>query len=225
MKKILLMLFLAGTVSAGFAQDSVKTKLKNRQAEDLKLSEKQTTELREINKSYMQRMQDLRKNEGLAKADKQKQLETLNTERTGKIKAVLSAEQFDKWQSNREKTMARAESYKHKKDGRHGKGMPLNDDAVKALGLTDAQSAELKTINKDFMAKAGELRKKSELTKEQRHEQMKSLNTARLDKIKATLGNEKYQQYDAWAKQEKEKYKSMKKKDGMKKKKGATENL
>ncbi|WP_343703571.1 hypothetical protein, partial [Chitinophaga sp.] len=227
-KKILLFMFLAGVTTMGYAQDA-KTKLKSKQVADLKLDEKQDKELQQINRSYIKSAQEVRKNDALSKEEKTKQLEALSTARHDKIKSVLNAEQFDKWQNNREKTMARADAYKtkrHKKDGRrHGE---RSEETAKALGLTDAQGQELQSINKDFMAKAGELRKNTSLTKEQRHEQMKSLNSARLEKIKLALGNDQYQKYDAWRKKEREHYKSMHKKAGMEmkmKKKDATDNL
>lgn len=233
MKKILLFIFLAGTASMSFAQDSLRTKLKSKQAADLKLDDKQNKELQQINRSYMKSTLDIRKNEGLGKEDKTKQLEALNAERTSKIKSVLSPEQFSKWQENREKTMARAETYKekrHKKEGRAGKHKRTDnsEEAVKALGLTDAQGQELKTINKDFVAKASGLRANTDLSKEQRHEQMKSLNAERLEKIKLALGNDRYMKYDEWRRKEKDRYKSMRKRDSIQmkmKKKDASDNL
>ncbi|WP_119078794.1 hypothetical protein [Chitinophaga alhagiae] len=229
MKKILLFMFLAGVTTMSYAQDSLRTKLKSKQVADLKLDEKQNKELQQINKSYIKSSQEVRTNTALSKEEKTKQLEALGAAREDKIKSVLNADQFEKWQNNRERTMARAEAYKakrYKKDGRkHGE---RGEDMVKALGLTDAQGQELKNINKDFMAKAGELRKNSSLSREQRHEQMKSLNSARLEKIKLALGNEQYQKYDEWRKKERDHYKSMRKKAGMEtkmKKKEATDNL
>lgn len=231
MKKILLFIFLAGTVSMSYAQDSSKTKLKSKQVADLKLDDKQSKEVQQINRSFMKSSMDIRNNNALSQEDKRKQQETLNAERTGKIKSVLNADQFAQWQSNREKTMARAEAYKekrHRKDGQKGTRGQNSEEMVKALGLTDTQDQELKNINKDFMTRAGALKNKADLTKEQRHAQMKSLNEERLGKIKTALGDEQYAKYDEWRKKEKAQYRSMKKKDGLQmkmKKKEATNNL
>ncbi|RPE09611.1 hypothetical protein EGT74_21780 [Chitinophaga lutea] len=227
MKQLLLLIFLAATtVSAGYAQDSAKTRLKNRQVQDLKLDENQGNQLRDINKSYMQSAQEIRKNEALSKEDRKKQLDALNTERAGRIKSVLSAEQFEKYQQNREKSMARADAYsekRHKKEGR-GKGRP-SEEMKQSLGLTDAQGQELQNINKDFMARMKELKNNESLSKEQRHEQLKSLNEARKDKIKLALGNETFQKYHDWHRKEMGHHKAMRKRDELRKKKDTTDKL
>ncbi len=226
MKQLFLIIFLAGAVSVGYAQDGAKSKVKTRQVEDLKLDEKQENQVRDINKSYMQSAQDIRKNEALSKEDRKKQLDALHTERVGKIKSVLSPEQFEKYQQNREKSMERADDYKekrHKKEGR-GKGAPT-EEMKKQVGLTDAQGQELQSINRDFMARMKELKNNESLSKEQRHEQLKSLNEARKDKIKLALGNETFQKYNDWHRREMGHHKAMRKRDDLRRKKDSTDRL
>ncbi|MGX5819436.1 hypothetical protein ACWKWU_14630 [Chitinophaga lutea] len=226
MKKIALFIFLALAAHTGFAQDSLKTKWKDKQMADLKLDDKQSKDIREINKAYLDKMQGMRK---LNPDQKKAKLEALQADRDAKIKSVLNEEQYAKWQANREKSHARTAEYKtkqHRKEG--GKKLESREDAVKALGLTDAQGQQLKSINQEFMSKLKALRDQPELTKEKRQEQMKSLNEERLGKIKLALGDTQYQKYNQWREQERAQFKSMRKKNGMEekmKKKEAADKL
>ncbi|RPD40818.1 hypothetical protein EG028_12365 [Chitinophaga barathri] len=211
------MIFLALAVHTGYAQDSVKTKMKVRPNADLKLSDKQSLALQDINKSYMQSTQDIRKNKSLSKEDQKTKLDALQAERSGKIKEVLDAEQYAKWQQNREQMMAKADRYKHR-SGKKGKSP--REVPAKELGFTDSQVEELKAINKEYMAKGMALRG---LDKDEKKTKMKALKDERQQKIKTALGDENYGKYETW---EKERMKGMK--EGMKdrkKKAPAAENL
>lgn len=197
------MLFLImGAVSTGFAQE--KTKMKP--LEDLKLTEQQDKQVKDINRTYINSTQEIRKNEALNKTDKKNKLDALKTERDEKLKSVLNADQFAKLQSNR------AASGELMKDGRK-KGMHKKNDAeaLKEIGLSETEGQELKSINKDFRSKAVALRENSGMTKEQRQQEMKKLDDERLTRIKTTLGEEKYARYDEWKKKEREQIRVMRK--------------
>lgn len=202
MKRLLLLIFLTGAVHAGFAQE--KTKIKP--VEDLKLTEQQDKQVKDINRSYINSTQEIRKNKALSKADKKTKLDALGTDRTEKLKSVLDADQFAKWQSNRASTGERF------KDA-HRKGMHKKNDAetLKEIGLSDADGEELKSINKDFKSKAVALKDNSGLSREQKQQEMKKLNDERLTRIKTTLGEEKYARYDEHRKKEREKIRSLRK--------------
>lgn len=210
MKQTLLLIFLAFAAHSGFAQDSARTKKYIRPNADLKLNEKQSQAMQDINKSYMESVQDIRKNKSLSREDQKTKLDALQTERSGKIKEVLDADQYAKWQQNREQTMARAGHYKHKA-GRKGKRP--HEMPAKELGFTDQQSQELKAINKEYMTKAMALKG---LDKEEKKAKIKALKDERQQKIKTALGDENYGKYEAW---EKERAKEWK--EGMKKRKKA----
>lgn len=197
------MLFLImGAVSTGFAQE--KTKMKP--LEDLKLTEQQDKQVKDINRTYINSTQEIRKDEALNKTDKKNKLDALKTERDEKLKSVLNADQFAKLQSNR------AASGERMKDGRK-KGMHKKNDAeaLKEIGLSETEGQELKSINKDFRSKAVALRENSGMTKEQRQQEMKKLDDERLTRIKTTLGEEKYARYDEWKKKEREQIRVMRK--------------
>lgn len=188
-------------VSSGFAQEK-----KIKPLEDLKLTEQQDKQVKDINRAYINSTQDIRKDGALNKTDKKAKLDALKADRDEKLKSVLNADQFAKLQSNRAATGERM------KDGRK-KGLHKKNDAaaLKEIGLSETEGQELKSINKDFKSKAVALRENSGMTKEQRHQEMKKLNDERLTRIKTTLGEEKYARYDQWKKKERDQIRAMRK--------------
>jgi hypothetical protein len=188
-------------VSSGFAQEK-----KIKPLEDLKLTEQQDKQVKDINRAYINSTQDIRKDGALNKTDKKAKLDALKADRDEKLKSVLNADQFAKLQSNRATTGERM------KDGRK-KGLHKKNDAaaLKEIGLSETEGQELKSINKDFKSKAVALRENSGMTKEQRQDEMKKLNDERLTRIKTTLGEEKYARYDQWKKKERDQIRAMRK--------------
>lgn len=200
MKKLLLLAFFAGSVSLGYAQ----TKPSN----DLKLSEQQSQKLKDINKSFLNTAQDIRKNDALSKEDKKAKLESLQADRTGQIKSVLDAGQFEQWQKNQSANKEKMADLMEKRKGKEGKKgagrMKDHSDAtIKELGLTEKQGADLKSINMEYAAKAKELKDKTDLTQEQKKEQAKALKAERSAKLKTSLGDAQYEKYEALRKEAK----------------------
>ena len=205
MKQTLLLIFLVWAAHAGFAQDSAKTRIKTRPNADLKLNEKQTQAVQEINKTYMENDQDIRRNKNLSQADRKTKMDALQTERSGRLKEVLDAEQYAQWQQNRERMTARADRYKQRSAR---KGKSPRELPAKELGLTDGQQQELKAINKEFMTKAMALKG---LDKEEKRTKIKALKDERKQQIKTALGDESFRKYEAW-----EKERARSRKEGMK---------
>lgn len=200
MKKLFLLAFLAGSVSLGYAQTAPSN--------DLKLSEQQSQKLKDINKSFLNSTQEIRKNDALSKEDKKAKLESLQADRTTQIKSVLDAGQFEKWQQNQAANKEKMASIMEKrkgKEGRKGAGRMKDhsDAAIKELGLNEKQGEDLKAINKEYAAKAMELKGKTDLTAEQKKEQAKALKAERSAKLKASLGDAQYEKYEAMRKEAK----------------------
>ncbi len=197
MKKLLLLAFLAGSVSLGYAQ--------TKPANDLKLSEQQSQKLKDINKSFLASTQDIRKNDALSKEDKKAKIESLQADRTGQIKSVLDAGQFEQWQKNQSANKEKMADLMEKRKGKEGKkgagGRDHSDATIKELGLTEKQGADLKSINKEYAGKAMELKNKTDLTKEEKKEQAKALKAERSAKLKASLGDAQYEKYEAMRKE------------------------
>lgn len=200
MRQLLLLVFLAGSVSLGYAQ--------TKPAADLKLSEQQTKKLQDINKSFLSSTQEIRKNDALSKEDKKAKLETLQADRTGQIKTVLDAGQFEQWQKNQSASKEKMAGIMEKRKGKEGRKGDMkmkdhSDETIKALGLNEKQSADLKSLNKEYAAKAKELKDNKDLTKEQKKEQVKALKTERSAKLKTSLGDAQYEKYEALRKEHK----------------------
>ncbi|MRG46185.1 hypothetical protein GFS24_13770 [Chitinophaga sp. SYP-B3965] len=193
MKRILLLAFLAGSVSLGYAQ--------TKPASDLKLSEQQSKKLQDINRSYMASTSEIRKNDALSKEEKKAKVENLQADRTGQIKTVLDASQFEQWQKNQSASKEKMANLMEKRKGKEGKKggrmKDNSDETIKELGLTEKQGEDLKSINKEFAAKAMELKGKTDLTKEQKKEQAKALKAERSAKLKTSLGDAQYEKYEA----------------------------
>lgn len=198
MRQLLLLVFLAGSVSLGYAQ--------TKPAADLKLSEQQSKKVQDINKSFLSSTQQIRKNDALSKEDKKAKLETLQADRTGQIKTVLDAGQFEQWQKNQSANKQHMAGMMEKRKGKEGKKGQMkdhSDETIKALSLTEKQGADLKSINKDFATKAKELKDNKDLTKEQKKEQVKTLKAERSAKLKTSLGDAQYEKYEALKKENK----------------------
>ncbi len=225
MKQFVWMVLLSGTVSLANAQEKPAPNA------DLKLSEQQTTQVRDINKTYIDGLKELRKNEALSKEDRKAKHDALSTSRKDQLKSVLDKDQYAKWEENQKRFAERKSRYhgKHGKKGEFAKGgkegmrerrkghHDRSEAAVKALGLTEKQSVDLKAINKEYMTKAMALK---DADKAERREKFKSLHTERDAKVKLALGDEKFSQYNEWRQKERMQHRHSRK-DGMHKKKPA----
>jgi hypothetical protein len=95
-------------------------------------------------------------------------------------------------------------SYMEKRKGKEGKkGAGSMKDHSKELGLNEKQAEDLKSINMEYAAKAKELKGKTDLTKEQKMEQVKALKAERSAKLKTSLGDAQYEKYEAMRKEAK----------------------
>ncbi|WP_126246813.1 hypothetical protein [Chitinophaga rhizosphaerae] len=222
MKQIVWMVLLTGSVSLANAQDKPAAKA------DLKLTEQQSAKIRDINKSYMDGLKELRSNESLSKEDRKSKSDALRSTRQDQIKTVLDKDQFAKWEENQQLLADRKGRHHGKsgKDGKFGKEGKMarrhhdrTQEAVKALGLSEKQSADLKAINKEYMDKAMALK---DADKSERKGKIKSLHNERLEKVKLALGDEKFTQYKEWRAKERMQHKSGMRKKGMMQKKAAT---
>lgn len=92
-------------------------------AEELGLSADQKTKMQELNKEFAPKMKALREDTTLSKEDKMAKAKALNEERSTKVKAILTAEQFEKWQKMQQKHRGPG--------GPRGEGKPPGDKPEK----------------------------------------------------------------------------------------------
>lgn len=67
-------------------------------AEKLGLSDEQKERIKPILRSEMEKMRQLRRDDALSRTEKLKKFQSLHEEITPKLKSILTAEQFEKWQ-------------------------------------------------------------------------------------------------------------------------------
>ena len=92
-------------------------------AEELGLSAEQKTQMGDLMKEFGPKMQAIRQDTTLSKEDKMAKAKALNEERSTKVKAILTAEQFEKWQKMQQKHRGPG--------GPRGEGKPPGDKPEK----------------------------------------------------------------------------------------------
>lgn len=76
--------------------------------------------------------------------------------------------------------------------------------AFKEIGLTDEQVEKVKAVADEASKKNNEVRKNESLSDDQKKEQMKANNDEKNQKIKEIMGEDKYKQFNAIRKKQKE---------------------
>jgi Spy/CpxP family protein refolding chaperone len=99
-------------IPAGFAQDATNTPPAgsppgpgmrgrmnfDRLAEQLNLTDDQKPKVKEILANQMQQMRDLRQDDSLSADDRRAKMKSIREDTNTKLKGVLTADQFQKWQ-------------------------------------------------------------------------------------------------------------------------------
>ena len=139
MKKVaMLFVFILAFVANTFAQtDAVaaplttekmskqdrKAKMKQH-ADELGLSAEQKTKMKEIGQSFKGKMKAIKSDAALTKDQKKVQAGEVAKQHEADVKALLSAEQFTKWQVKAKERRAKMKEFRGKKGGKKGD----NDD-------------------------------------------------------------------------------------------------
>jgi Spy/CpxP family protein refolding chaperone len=76
--------------------------------------------------------------------------------------------------------------------------------AFKEIGLTDEDIQKVKAVMDETSKKNGEVRKNETMSDDRKKEQMKANNDEKNQKIKEIMGEEKYKQFNAIRKKQKE---------------------
>jgi protein CpxP len=99
-------LFITGFAFASHAQEATHSRQERKEQiikakEELSLSEEQQKKWNDIDEDFKTQIKTIRKNEGLDKEEKKKQLRSLSKEKMEKINAVLTTDQREKWNQMR----------------------------------------------------------------------------------------------------------------------------
>ena len=186
MKKLIsglvMMLAIALTVSA---QDSTKHKgHKQHKAHygNVQLTDAQKSELKTLKEGYKQQHEAIRNNSALSEAQKKEQRMELMKKRKADMDRILTADQ--------KKQMAQAKKKGKKGEGKMSgrkPGMKKGDSHMKDLGLTEAQSAKVKTINAQYREKMMELKKNKAAEKSAQKEAFSRLRKQHQEEIRQVL--------------------------------------
>ena len=153
---------------------------------DLNLTEAQRTQMKSIRENYKTQMQDLQKNESITVKEQRERRESLAKQQQAEIDKVLTAEQRSKLQQSQT-------AWEGKRKGMKGDRAQM---ATKELNLTSAQQTQMKSLNENMRSKMQAIQKNEALTKEQKREQMQSLQKQHKSDVAGILTSEQKQKME-----------------------------
>jgi len=101
-------------------------------------------------------------------------------------------------------TPADAKSSKEDKAMMKAKMDEQVNDAIKELGLTDDQGNQVKDVMKDAAKRSNELKKDTTLNDDAKAAKKEDINSEKNDKLKQIMGADKFKQWNAIRKRQKE---------------------
>lgn len=104
----------APLTSEKMSKQDRKAKMKQH-ADDLGLSAEQKTKMKEIGQSFKGKMKAIKSDEALSKDQKKMQAGEVAKQHETDVKALLSAEQFTKWETKVKERRAKMKEYRGKK--------------------------------------------------------------------------------------------------------------
>jgi Spy/CpxP family protein refolding chaperone len=207
MKKVLLALTAVVITFSAIAQSENKEKRskewkqeragrgegRNNKLEELNLSEDQKSQMKTLNETFRNQMQEVSKNESLSADAKKEKREAILQERKEKIESILSKEQKEKWQTLKKDRKQDGDEVGGKdfdkgrgRKGGFGRGGDMKD-FTKDLNLSADQSSKIATLNESFKTRVKELRSNTSLSEEQKKESMRTLTQKHRSDIESIL--------------------------------------
>ncbi|MBC7827078.1 MAG: hypothetical protein H7122_04985 [Chitinophagaceae bacterium] len=188
---IVLMTFLAFGASAQEKQDGHhgRHKVKNHRehvTKNLNLSDDQKQQLKTIKESHRKQMAELNKNENINVKEMRDRKAALAKEQKSAFEGILTSEQKAKIQDQRNKS----------KENRKQMQAKRMEKMKKDLGLTEAQSSKLNTMNETYKTKFESLKKNESLDRTAKKEQFKALHQQHKEELKNMLTQEQVQKLD-----------------------------
>ena len=153
-------------------------------AKKLNFSDQQKEQLKNINSDYHKKMTELKKHDEITVKEFKSQMTALHAVHRTQIQALLTTEQKDKLAKMKQDRMQMAKA----NAGARAEKMKIK------LGLTDEQAGKLKTIRTDMVARIKTIHTDNTLSREQKHEQIKSLVIQQKDQLKTILTADQLQQ-------------------------------
>ncbi|WP_143307740.1 hypothetical protein [Chitinophaga vietnamensis] len=170
------------------------------------LSDQQTSQIKEINATFIKAAQAVRTDKQLSADDKKTKLEELHFNREDKIKSVLTPDQYASWQ---QKHLAATSMMAEKQAQNAQRLTPKTQDQ---LGITRAEAQQVKSINSNYKSQIKAIKTDNSLSREDRKMKIDSLHSQQNNELKTALGDEKYARYQAWNTDRKAREKELRKK-------------
>ncbi|HXG48575.1 MAG TPA: hypothetical protein VNO52_13180 [Methylomirabilota bacterium] len=159
--------------------------------DELGLSDDQKPKVQAALQEQGEKMRELFQNQGLSREDRAAKMREIGEATTAKLKTILTAEQFAKYEQSRQQALA----------GFAGRGFGGGPERVeqmaKELGLSDEQKKQIQAVYDEQTKKMQELRENQSLSREDRFAKYRELAEATNAKIKPILNAE---QQEKWAK-------------------------
>lgn len=147
----------AASISSNIQQDG-KSKVKRCDYSSLNLSEKQQTEINNINKDFSNKLEQIKSDSMLSKKETMAKRKELKIEQKTKIDNILSTEQKTLLKEQREKRHKNLSSSKKEKRQKRGRAHINRKDIYKNLNLSEDQKSQLDKINEDYDKKLSSLK-------------------------------------------------------------------
>lgn len=152
-------------------------------AKRLNLTDDQRTRMQSLNESFKERIKELNKQDDITVKEQKERRLALAKEHRESLEALLTPEQ-------------RKQLEEQKKDVK-GKAVNRAEKLDRRLDLTDAQGQRIKEVNQDLKTKMQDVQKNESLTREQKKEQIKTLQQTHAEQIKSILTEEQKNKLEA----------------------------
>ena len=160
-------------------------KMERKDSKKLNLTEDQKAQIKKLNETFRQQMQDLSKNTNVSADELNDKHDALIKDHKEKINAILTPEQ-------RKQAADMKQQYGQGKD--HDKRGQRFEEMTKDLNLTPEQSAKMKDLNETLRTDIQSIRQNTSLNQDERKDQMKNLMKKHKEDMEALLTNEQKEQ-------------------------------
>jgi Spy/CpxP family protein refolding chaperone len=185
-KKIIVLVLAISLASVLQAQSNKTAKgKKGEMYQELGLTKEQGQQLKTIHQKYDKEFDKVKDNSSLTKEQKKESLIKLREQKSTEVKAILTEEQFKKWEAIKE-------------EKKEAKVQEKTDDLKKELGITDEQATQLKAIHEKYKPQFKAIKDDTTKTEEQKKAALKTLKEAEKTELKTILSEEQLKKWETY---------------------------
>ena len=165
--------------------DKVNKHFKGQDIEKLNLTDDQKAQMKSLNESFRQQMQELSKNTNVSADELKSKHDALIKDHRERMNAILTAKQ-------RTQMQAMKQEYGHGKD--RGARSRRFEEMTKNLNLTPEQSAKMETLSKKLKTDIQSIRQNTALGQGEKKDQMRALMKKHKEDMESLLTDEQKEQ-------------------------------